>query len=237
MRNARDQLVLPDGQSDSTLNDRIHVLALDVTDSNAAEAYVQKALEVYGRLDISIQCAGICPPSKSILETSEEEFDKLMDVNVKGVWMGCKASLRGMLQSPEGGKGGSIVLISSQIGLDGTLSFSFLSTLFIADLSDVGMPGLTPYTTSKFALRGLMASLAQEVGPLGIRVNSIAPGPINTPLYIDFPDKEAHEARSNLKRAGEADEIANSVVYLCSEAGAFCSGTTLKVDGGWSKWC
>jgi len=82
-----------------------------------------------------------------------------------------------------------------------------------------------------------MASLAQEVGPLGIRCNSICPGPINTPLYDDFPDKGAHEARSNLKRAGEAEEIANSVVYLCSEAGAFCSGTTLKVDGGWSKWC
>jgi len=124
LRNAKDQLVLADGQSDSSLHDRIHVLALDVTDSNAAETYVSKALDLYGRLDISIQCAGICPPAKSILRTSEDEFDKVMDVNVKGVWMGCKASLRGMLQSPEDGKGGSIVLISSQIGLDGTLSFS-----------------------------------------------------------------------------------------------------------------
>lgn len=118
---AWDAIVVADASD--TIESRLHVLALDVTESDAAQHYVDTALMKFGRLDISVQCAGICPPAKSILETSEEEFDQVMDVNVKGVWMGCKASLKGMLDSPEGGKGGSIILVSSQIGLDGTFPY------------------------------------------------------------------------------------------------------------------
>jgi NAD(P)-dependent dehydrogenase (short-subunit alcohol dehydrogenase family) len=100
------------------------------------------------------------------------------------------------------------------------------------------MANLSPYTASKFALRGLTASLSQEFGPLGIRVNTLSPGPINTPLYREsFPNKKEHEARASLNRAGETEEIALSAVYLCSGAAGYTTGSTLKVDGGWSKWC
>ena len=100
------------------------------------------------------------------------------------------------------------------------------------------MANLSPYTCSKFALRGLVASLAQEFGPDGVRINALSPGPIATPLYVEsFPDRERHEARACLARAGQPDEVAQSAVYLCSDAASYTTGTNLKVDGGWSKWC
>lgn len=218
-------------QLPSSFESRILLLALDCSKSSSAESYVSQTIKKFGKLDISVQCAGICPEGKSILETSEEEFDRVISINLKGVWVGCKESLRGMLQDGEdveteegktirrvkGDK--NILVISSQIGLD-------------------GMANLSPYSASKFALRGLTASLSQEFGPYNCRVNSLAPGPIKTPLYVDsFPNKKQHEARASLNRAGETEEIGLSAVYLCSDAASYVTGTTLKVDGGWSKWC
>ncbi|GAA5906575.1 SDR family NAD(P)-dependent oxidoreductase [Sporobolomyces salmoneus] len=211
---------------------KILFLPLDCSLASSAEVYVQSTIEKFGKLDISVQCAGICPEGKGILETSEEEFDRVMAINVKGVWLGCKESFRGMMQDVvaeeraetegkvkrvRGDK--NMLVISSQIGLD-------------------GMANLSPYSASKFALRGITASLSQEFGPHGVRVNSLNPGPTKTPLYVEsFPKKAAHEARASLGRAGETEEIAASAVYLCSEAAGYTTGTTLKVDGGWSKWC
>ncbi|GAA6020920.1 hypothetical protein JCM11491_000067 [Sporobolomyces phaffii] len=212
-------------QLDPAARSKSHFVAVDCSESAAAETYVAETVARFGRVDVSVQCAGVCPAAKSILDTDAAEFDRVMAVNVRGVWLGAKASLKAMLSSAEResearvSRDKCILLISSQIGLD-------------------GMAGLSPYSASKFALRGLAAALAQECGPLGVRVNSLAPGPVNTELYrTSFPHKAEHEARASLNRAGEPDEIALSAVYLASDAAAYVTGTTLKVDGGWSKWC
>ncbi|GAA5955721.1 hypothetical protein JCM21900_000897 [Sporobolomyces salmonicolor] len=195
-------------------------VAVDVSADDSAAQYVRQTVDTWGRLDVSVQCAGICPEGKPLVETDVSLFDKVMNVNVRGVFLGMQESVKAMLASPSKGKGCSIVLISSQIGLD-------------------GYPGLSPYTASKFAVRGLMAAVAQEVGPAGIRVNSICPGPINTPILQAWPKDrlQPHLDVASLKRAGEPEEIADAVLFLASDASSYCTGTTLKVDGGWSKFC
>ncbi|GAA6013072.1 hypothetical protein JCM10207_006161 [Rhodosporidiobolus poonsookiae] len=195
-------------------SERVHLVAGDVGDESTASTYVKETLDRWGRLDISVQCAGITMPGTRLVDIEVETFDRIMRVNTRGVFLGMQKSIKAM------GKGGSVIVISSQLGLD-------------------GFPGISPYAASKFAVRGLVASVAQEVGPEGIRVNAICPGPINTPLFLDDPSisLEPHVAKCNLRRAGEPEEIASAAVFLASEAGAYCSGTTLKVDGGWSKWC
>ncbi|GAA5831111.1 hypothetical protein JCM11251_005148 [Rhodosporidiobolus azoricus] len=196
---------------------RVLTVSGDVGQEAAAQEYVEKTVEKWGRLDVSVQCAGISPPLTDVVDTTAEQWDKVIHVNLRGVFLGVRESLKAMFDSPSKGQGCSIVLISSQLGLD-------------------GFAGSAAYCASKFALRGLMASVAQEVGPKGVRVNAVAPGPIDTAMLAGFPDK-SHTQKGNIKRAGTADEIANAVLYLASDAASYCSGTTLKVDGGWSKWC
>ncbi|TXT10549.1 hypothetical protein VHUM_02054 [Vanrija humicola] len=131
-----------------------------------------------------------------------------------------KQSIAAMVASPSGGKGCSVIVISSQLGLEGS-------------------PGYSAYAASKFAVRGLMSAAAQEYGPLGIRVNAICPGPIQTPLMADYTEEEMgpHIAKTSLGRVGQPEEIAATAVFLASEGGAYMSGASLKVDGGWSQWC
>ncbi|BGO98709.1 hypothetical protein NBRC10513v2_003103 [Rhodotorula toruloides] len=196
---------------------RILTYTGDVSHPSTAAEYVAKTVEKWGRVDVSVQCAGISLPSKNVVDMDVEEFDKTISVNLRGVFLGLQQSLKAMLASPSGGKGCSVVLVSSQLAFD-------------------GYPGSAPYSASKAALRGLMTSVAQEVGPQGIRVNAVAPGPIDTPMLADFPS-EGHTTKGNIKRAGQPEEVANAILYLSSEMGSYCSGTTLKCDGGWSKWC
>jgi NAD(P)-dependent dehydrogenase (short-subunit alcohol dehydrogenase family) len=113
-----------------------------------------------------------------------------------------------------------------------------------------GMQGLAAYSASKFAVRGMMSSVAQEVGPLGIRVNAVCPGrklralkmltsAIDTPLVSQVSPEamKVHTEKANLKRMGQPEEIAAAIMFLAGPSGSYCSGTTLKVDGGWSKFC
>ncbi|BGP47385.1 hypothetical protein JCM10450v2_003237 [Rhodotorula kratochvilovae] len=196
---------------------RVLTVTGDVSDEATAEEYARRTVERFGRVDVSVQCAGISPPAANVVDMDVEEWDRAMRVNLRGVFLGVKHSLKAMLASPSGGDGCSVVIISSQLGLD-------------------GYPGAAAYSASKFALRGLMTSVAAEVGPQGIRVNAVAPGPIDTPMLAGW-SAEGHLTKGNIKRAGRAEEIANAILFLAGEAGGYCSGTTLKVDGGWSKWC
>ncbi|GAA5994429.1 SDR family NAD(P)-dependent oxidoreductase [Rhodotorula paludigena] len=201
----------------SVESSRVLTVAADVSDEAAAASYVRQTVDKWGRLDVSVQCAGISPVTGPVTEMDVAAFDTVIRVNLRGVFLGLQQSLKAMLASPSQGQGCSVVLISSQLGLD-------------------GFAGSAAYCASKFGVRGLMASAAQEVGPKGIRVNAVAPGPIETPMLEGFRDTD-HVKKGNIPRAGYAEEIANAVLFLASDAGSYCSGTTLKVDGGWSKWC
>ncbi|GHJ89465.1 hypothetical protein NliqN6_5867 [Naganishia liquefaciens] len=200
--------------------DRVELVSGDISEESVNEEMVKRAKERWGKApEVVVLCAGISQDYQVPLVDMEEAiWDKVMGVNLKGSFLGLKHAGKAMTEN--GGKGGSIILISSQLGLD-------------------GVPNAGAYSASKFAVRGLMSSAAQELGPKGIRVNAIAPGPIDTPMLRDWPAEKRGDltAQCNLGRAGAADEIGRTVLYLASEAGAYCSGSTIKVDGGWSKWC
>ncbi|KLT45719.1 NAD(P)-binding protein [Cutaneotrichosporon oleaginosum] len=134
------------------------------------------------------------------------------------VFIGLKHGLKAFLDSPSKGKGCSVIIISSVAGLQ-------------------GVPLISPYTASKFAVRGLAAIASQEYGKFGIRVNAICPGFIETPFSMQHPELlDAMKEKASLQRLGSPKHIANAALFLASDAGDFCTGTTLKVDGGISNW-
>ncbi|KAJ0109471.1 hypothetical protein J7T55_000396 [Diaporthe amygdali] len=170
-------------------------------------------VDKFGRLDCAFLNAGISYSSTSIFDTTEEKYDKIMNVNVKSAFLGIKHT--GMVMR-DLGNGGSIVLTSSIAGLRGT-------------------PGLILYSGSKFALRGLALTAASELGPYGIRVNTIHPSGVNTPMFrATWSEEKLEELRRNmpLGRFAEVDDITGVVAFLASNDSKFMTGGFLKVDGG-----
>ncbi|KAJ9119323.1 hypothetical protein QFC24_005794 [Naganishia onofrii] len=202
--------------------DKVSTFAGDVSKEEVNKGMVEHVKERWGKApEVMVLCAGISQAYQvPLAEMPEEVWDKVMAVNLKGSFLGLKHAAAAMLANPEGGKGCSIILISSQLGLD-------------------GVPNAGAYSASKFAVRGLMSSAAQELGPKGIRVNAIAPGPIDTPMLRDWPAEKRDDlcGQCTLGRFGKAEEIGQTILYLASPAGAYANGSTIKVDGQWSKWC
>ncbi len=194
---------------------KAHAVACDVTDTAA----MQKAVAAIPVLDVLVNNAGTNIP-EPFVEVSEEHLDLLLTLNVRSAFLVAQAAARKMLESPERKqRGGAILHMSSQMG-------------------HVGAPGRTVYALTKHALEGLTKSMALEFAPLGIRVLSIAPTFIETPLYQkmsarpDFADWV--RGRIAMGRVGQADEVAAAVVFAASPAASLMTGTSLVVDGGWT---
>jgi NAD(P)-dependent dehydrogenase (short-subunit alcohol dehydrogenase family) len=191
-------------------------VAADVSNEADAEAMVDAAMDAYGRLDVLYNNAGIMPPADhSVVDTDVETWDKVMAVNVRGVFLGCKHAIPHMIESG----GGSIVNVASFVALVGCT-----------------VPQ-DAYTASKGAVLSLTRSLAVQFGPNGIRTNAICPGPIETPLLMDWlvKDEEARRirlARNPTGRFGKPEEIVAMAVYLASDEARFTNGASLVVDGG-----
>ena len=186
---------------------------LDVTNEAQWRSAVETAVGKYGRLNVLVNNAGILI-RKAIEETTEEEWDRIMGVNVKGVFFGTKHAIPAMREAG----GGSIVNISSTAGL-------------------VGSPeGSASYTATKGAVRLFTKSTAIQHAKDGIRCNSVHPGPIDTEMIRDtLNDPERMAARMRrlpLGRVGTADDIAYGVLYLASDESSFVTGTELVIDGG-----
>ena len=185
----------------------------DVTDS-AAIASAVAGLE---RLDILVNNAG-CNIPEPFLEVTEEHYDTVMNLNLKAVFMVGQAAARRMVESREGG---AIVNISSQLG-------------------HVGAPNRTVYVSSKHAVEGLTKSMALDLAQHRIRVNSIGPTFIVTPMTQPFFENKAfHDdtiSRIPLGRLGTLEDVMGAVVFLASPASALITGTALVVDGGWNAW-
>ena len=203
----------------------------DVRDLEAMAGAVDAGVAELGGLDFAVCNAGVAAPVTPSWERSEAEWDATVDTNFKGTWITTKVAVPHILST---GRGGSIVVISSMVGLTGAAN-------------------TTSYMSSKWAVRGLAKSLSGEVGPLGIRVNSIHPGNVRTPM-IDNP------AMISLMSGGEADdldgaatgfgalnvlprpwveasEISAMVVHLCGPAGEGITGAEIAIDlGGSSKF-
>ena len=186
---------------------------LDVTREADWRAAVATAVQTYGRLSVLVNNAGILFRAK-IEDTSEADWDRIMAVNVKGVFLGTKAAIPALRQAG----GGSIINISSTAGL-------------------VGSPGGTAaYTATKGAVRLFTKSTAIQHAREGIRCNSVHPGPIATDMIKDvLDDQKAWEGRLRrlpMGRAGTADEVAYGVLYLASDESSYVTGSELVIDGG-----
>ena len=188
----------------------VEFIKLDVTKAIEWDAAVKALMNRHGRLDILVNNAGIFQ-RKPMHEISEEEWDLIMDVNGKGVFLGCKAVLGPMKQSG----GGSIVNISSTAGIRASMS--------------------SHYGASKGAVRLMSKSVAVYYAKDGIRCNSVHPGPVDTVMgYEAVPESVRAErfARIPLGRFARPEEIANAVMFLASDEASFVTGTELIVDGG-----
>jgi NAD(P)-dependent dehydrogenase (short-subunit alcohol dehydrogenase family) len=193
--------------------------AADVTKAADVAGYVARALDAFGRIDCFHNNAGIEGKVAPVVEYEDADFDAIMAVNVKGVFLGLKHVLPVMIRQGSG----AVVNTGSTAGLVGTARMPI-------------------YVASKHAVLGLTKSVAAEVGPQGIRVNAVCPGPIDTRMIRDLerqiaPNRpesveEAYVAGIPLRRYGQAEEVANVVLFLCSGLAGNITGAQYVIDGG-----
>ncbi|MBD1543570.1 glucose 1-dehydrogenase [Arthrobacter sp. IA7] len=188
----------------------------DVADEAQVAAAVEQTVAAFGRLDAAFNNAGIQAPVSETADAEGDDFDRVIAVNLRGVWNSMKHELRHM----RGQGSGAIVNCSSTGGV-------------------VGTAGLGAYNASKHAVIGVTRSAALEYAPSGIRINAICPGVIDTPMVqaakVDHPEHMAAIIDAiPAKRSGTAEEIASAVLWLCSSGAAFTIGQALVVDGGFT---
>jgi NAD(P)-dependent dehydrogenase (short-subunit alcohol dehydrogenase family) len=218
------RLVLADINTDglSALRDSLRdvtgyvaVLTADVAKPDDVRRMIEVAVEEYGRLDIVIANAGIIPLA-SVVEATLEDWDEVMAIDGRGMFMTCKYAIEQMMSSG----GGSIVCLSSISGV-------------------AGQPRQSTYGPAKFVASGLTKHLAVEWAGRGIRVNAVAPGTINTERVQRLPEEpggieylEAVKAAHPMGRLGEPSEVAKAILFLASDEASFITGVILPVDGG-----
>jgi NAD(P)-dependent dehydrogenase (short-subunit alcohol dehydrogenase family) len=197
--------------------DSLAYIQADVADSKDTQKYIGQTMDRWGRLDVLFSHAGISGAIKPITEMPEDVFDAVMAVNVRGSFLACKYAL------PRMENGGSIIITSSIMGVT-------------AD------PGVSAYATSKHALIGLMRVVAKEAAPRNIRVNILAPGPIDNTFQSTIEKKLTEVVGRDgteflnhiipLGRHGKAEEIARLALFLASNQSSFCTGSVFMADGG-----
>jgi NAD(P)-dependent dehydrogenase (short-subunit alcohol dehydrogenase family) len=188
-------------------------LAVDVKSEAYAKALVDLAIQKYGGLDIAFNNAGILGITDSTPNVSLDEWNETIETNLTSAFLGAKYQLPAMLKS-----GGSLIFTSSFVG------------------NAVGMPQMAAYSASKAGVVGLTKALASEYGASAIRVNALLPGGTDTPMAKEFGDSpemiEFVNSIHALKRRASPEEIAQSALYLASDASSFTTGTAMLVDGG-----
>jgi NAD(P)-dependent dehydrogenase (short-subunit alcohol dehydrogenase family) len=191
-------------------------VTVDISAEADAQAMVDHAMAAYGRLDVLYNNAGIMPQADhSVVDTPVEAWDQVMAVNVRGVFLACKYAIPRMVERHSG----SIINVSS-----------FVAVLGCSVPQDA-------YTASKGAVLALTRSLAVQFAPQGVRTNAILPGPVETPLLMEWlvKDEEAKKirlARNPSGRFGKPEEVAALAVYLASDESAWTNGASLVIDGG-----
>ena len=188
---------------------------LDVTSESQWNSAVSATVREFGKLDVLVNNAGISAAG-TVEDTTVEDWDRVMEVNAKGVFLGTKAAIPPMRRAG----GGSIINISSQLGMVGT---------------DISSP---QYQASKGAVRIFTKSTAIQYAAEGIRANSVHPGPINTPMTESrraVPEQSRLMlSRIPLGRYGESDDVSYGVLFLASDESSFMTGSELVIDGGWT---
>ncbi|HEX4894628.1 MAG TPA: SDR family oxidoreductase [Hyphomicrobiaceae bacterium] len=198
------------------IGSRAAVCPTDVTDEAAVKKLVDATVARYGKLDVALLNAGIEGKVAPIEDYPAEMFDRVMAINVRGVWLGLKYAMKAMEAS-----GGSIVITSSTSGIRAT-------------------PHMSAYTASKHAVIGLMRSAAIEGSARKIRVNTVNPSPIDTPMIASLEAMRGLAGRNDqpmaqgtpLGRYGKPEEVASLMLFLASDESSFCTGGVYMVDGG-----
>jgi 3-oxoacyl-[acyl-carrier protein] reductase len=187
---------------------RAIAIQADAADADASTAAVEKTVAAFGRLDVLVNNAGTAIP-KRFEETTLEELDRLIDVNVRGTLVATQAALKHMKN------GGRIIMIGSSVG------------------ERVMVPGLVPYSATKGAVKMFTQGLSREVGSRGITVNNIQPGPIDTDLNPAAGDWAVpQKANTALDRYGHVEEVAALVAFVAGPEASYITGANLTVDGG-----
>lgn len=189
----------------------------DVTKKTEVEEMINAAVSKWGKVDILVNNAGIVQ-FKPFVDLTEEEWDRTLDINLKGQFLCAQAAVKQMIKQ----KSGSIINIAS------------------IDMGQIGkgMPYLVHYSASKGGVVAMTQSLAVELAPYNIRINAVAPGAINTKIAEGQPtDPKAMEvimSQIPMRRVGEPEEVSNLVLFLASDASSYITGSTMVVDGGWT---
>ena len=196
-------------------------LRADVTSEADVAACVELAVSRFGQVDFHHLNAGVAGSLAALPDLTAEEFDRVMAVNVRGVFLGLRAAFRQFARQRQAGAGTGAVVVTASIG------------------SLRGSADLLPYQTSKHAVLGLVRGAAVYGGPLGVRVNAVAPGIVPTELFAATPDapggKDDMSKRASttpLRRAGTGDDVAGVVAFLLSDDAAYITGEVVSADGG-----
>lgn len=205
------------GLAASLGRDVAEAVTADVTDGTQVKGFVDRAVERFGGLDIALLNAGIEGKVARIQDQSDEDFDRVIAVNVRGVWLGLKHAIPAIAARG----GGSIVITASTAGIR-------------------AVPGIAPYICSKHAVIGLMRSGAMEGAASKVRVNTVNPSPIETDMITRLedaynPDRGNRQPMADgtpLKRYGQPEEVARLMLFLSSDDSSFCTGGVYMVDGG-----
>jgi NAD(P)-dependent dehydrogenase (short-subunit alcohol dehydrogenase family) len=191
------------------------VVVGDVSKENVAKETVARALEDFGRLDFAVNNAGVSPWTGNTVDCTLETWQRVLDVNLTGTWLGMKHQIPAMLKS---GRGGAIVNMTS------------VAALRVFE-------GYPVYSASKWGVVAVTKVAAREFALEGIRVNAIAPGAIETPLFAEVinstPSSRAdYEKQTPMGRVANSDEVAAAATWLCSDAASYVTGAVLPVEGG-----
>jgi NAD(P)-dependent dehydrogenase (short-subunit alcohol dehydrogenase family) len=193
---------------------KARIVVGDVASERIARETVAAAMNEFGRLDFAVNNAGISPLTGNTVECTVETWQRVIDVNLTGTWLGMKHQIPAMLQSG----GGAIVNMASVAALRAFESYP-------------------PYTASKWGMVGLTKVAAREFAARGVRVNAIGPGAIDTPLFVDTINQGAvkrddYQRQTPMNRIAKAEEVAAAATWLCSDGASYVTGALLPVEGG-----